>query len=409
MNLRILTTFLLVVFFSITSAQDKLTEKPLKVFFDYYGTIFRYVQTDIDFIDLVRNPNIANVHLMLNGIRTGSGGSEYTLTFVGQNGFKGINDTLKQSFTMNISNEERNKELVRLIKLGLVRYLIRTPYNDFIQINFTKNFENEKMIKDNWDGWVFGIGLKSSFEAEESQKEFNWELDFDIDRVSEYSKFSVDLNIGNYMEIYSSDDGESTIYKRQRSFKTLYVLSISDHFSAGFFSGFSNSTYNNLKAAYDFAPAIEYNVFPYYESVRRNFTFLYRFGYVYNDYYNQTIYFKNNESLIRHSLSIGYSINETWGESRVYLSANNYLHDLTKIRVELWSRLSYRLTGSLKFDLQASASYINDQLYLEQEGATLEEILFNRKSLATGYEYKLGIGFRYTFGSIYNNIVNTRF
>lgn len=409
MIFRCILTLVLALTITNSYSQELNEEKPLKIFFDSYGTLFRYVQTDIDFIDLVRNPQLANVHLMLNGARTGGGGSEYTLTFVGQNGFSGVNDTLKTSFTMKISSEERNKELVRLIRLGLVRYLIRTPFNSLLEINLTKKFQKEEIVEDNWDGWVFGIGVNGSFHGEESKKRFNWDFDIDIDRVSETSKFLIDANFGNDMEIYSSDEGESTIYKRQRSFRTLYVLSISDHFSAGFFSGFNNSTYNNIQAAYDISPAIEYNIFPYKESIRKNFTFLYRIGYVYHDYYNETIYFKNSENLFRHSLSIGYRINETWGEARVFLTANNFLHDLSKTRVELWSRLSYRLTGAFQIGVNVSASYINDQLYLEQTGATLEEILFNQKSLATAYQYRLGLGFRYTFGSIYNNIVNTRF
>ena len=95
----------------------------------------------------------------------------------------------------------------------------------------------------------------------------------------------------NDLEIYTSDEGESRISKRQRFFRSLYVLSVSDHFSAGFFTGFGNSTYANIKSSFDFSPAIEYNYFPYQESVRRNFTFLYRIGSLYQNYFNETIYF----------------------------------------------------------------------------------------------------------------------
>ena len=52
-----------------------------------------------------------------------------------------------------------------------------------MDIQFNKKFESE-IVEDNWDGWVFGIGLNGSFEAEESQKQVDWELDFDVDRVS---------------------------------------------------------------------------------------------------------------------------------------------------------------------------------------------------------------------------------
>lgn len=36
-------------------------------------------------------------------------------------------------------------------------------------------------------------------------------------------------------------------------------------------------------------------------------------------------------------------------------------------------------------------------------------MLRRRQALATDYEYELSIGISYTFGSIFNNIVNPRF
>lgn len=402
------TLTILVIAFSNINANINSSEKPLKIFFDSYGSLFRYVQTEINFVDIVRNPALAEIHILMNGTRTGGGGSEYTLTFVGRNGFLGVNDTLKHTFMSNVSEENRNRELIHLIKLGLVRYIARTPNNKYLSILFEKQFEKE-IQKDKWDNWVFGIGLSGSFRAEEAKKRTHVATSFDIDRVSEESKFMTDIYISNDLEKYSSDEGSSTVHKRRRVINSLYVLSISDHFSAGFFTGFSNNTYTNIKSSYAISPAIEYNYFPYHEAVRRNFTFLYKMGYLYNDYYNTTIYFKDSESLIQQSLSIGYSLNETWGEARVYLTTSNFLHDFSKSKIQLWSWFNYRLTGGLGLNVRLETSYINDQLYLEQTGATLEEILFNQKSLATAYQYELSLGFHYTFGSIFNNVVNTRF
>jgi len=41
--------------------------------------------------------------------------------------------------------------------------------------------------------------------------------------------------------------------------------------------------------------------------------------------------------------------------------------------------------------------------------ATEEEILLEQRQLATQYDYFLSLGLRYTFGSIYSNVVNPRF
>ncbi len=50
-----------------------------------------------------------------------------------------------------------------------------------------------------------------------------------------------------------------------------------------------------------------------------------------------------------------------------------------------------------------------DQLSLRRGSATSEEILVRQRELATGYQVEVGFGFSYSFGSIFNNVVNPRF
>jgi hypothetical protein len=59
--------------------------------------------------------------------------------------------------------------------------------------------------------------------------------------------------------------------------------------------------------------------------------------------------------------------------------------------------------------LDGSVSRIHDQLYLRAGEATDEEILLRRRQLATSYRYRFSAGVSYTFGSMFNNVVNTRF
>jgi hypothetical protein len=62
--------------------------------------------------------------------------------------------------------------------------------------------------------------------------------------------------------------------------------------------------------------------------------------------------------------------------------------------------LSVRASGSLDI--------IHDQLYLPRGEGSLEDLLLQQKQLATTYQYEASIGFSYTFGSIFSNVVNTR-
>ena len=47
--------------------------------------------------------------------------------------------------------------------------------------------------------------------------------------------------------------------------------------------------------------------------------------------------------------------------------------------------------------------------FAPEEGASLEDVLLRRKMQKTDYSYYTSFGFTYTFGSIYNNVVNPRF
>jgi len=52
---------------------------------------------------------------------------------------------------------------------------------------------------------------------------------------------------------------------------------------------------------------------------------------------------------------------------------------------------------------------IRDQLSLPQSDTIQEEILLKRKAIATDYTLDLRFGVVYTFGSVLNSIINTRY
>jgi hypothetical protein len=68
-----------------------------------------------------------------------------------------------------------------------------------------------------------------------------------------------------------------------------------------------------------------------------------------------------------------------------------------------------RLFRGLELNLNGALERVKDQVYLPREGATEEEILLRRKALGTDYRYRLDLSLSYTFGSIFNNVVNPRF
>ena len=59
--------------------------------------------------------------------------------------------------------------------------------------------------------------------------------------------------------------------------------------------------------------------------------------------------------------------------------------------------------------MNGGISFIHDQINLRKSTASSEEILTRQRQLESQYSYWLSGGISYSFGSIYNNIVNPRF
>jgi hypothetical protein len=112
--------------------------------------------------------------------------------------------------------------------------------------------------------------------------------------------------------------------------------------------------------------------------------------------------------LFDQSLDLDLRLIRPWGEVRISVEGAHFFHDLARYRVEVFGRLALRIYKGLSLTLSGSFDRINDQLSLERGDATLEELLLQRRNLATEYEVYTRIGLSYTFGSIYNNVVNTR-
>jgi hypothetical protein len=170
-----------------------------------------------------------------------------------------------------------------------------------------------------------------------------------------------------------------------------------------------SSTFDNIKLSISAAPAVEFNIFPYSSYTRRQLRLMYGAGVERNTYYETTIYGKDEETLPRHQLSVAYEQREPWGSLQARTEWSQYLHDLSKTRLELEGEFSLRVARGLSVSTNVGASRIRDQLALPARGATDEEILLRIRRLQTGYEYSVGVSVTYTFGSIFSSVVNPRF
>ncbi len=187
------------------------------------------------------------------------------------------------------------------------------------------------------------------------------------------------------------------------------MKSISDHWSYGGTVYIGSSIFNNLDRSISVMPGIEYDIFPYSQSTRKQLRFLYSIGYNYFNYIDTTIYEKTEEGHAQHSINVAYSVIQKWGQIDLSSEYSNYLYDWSKNNVSVYGNFSLRVIKGLQLSFSGGASILHDQLGLAKTGATSEEILLKRKELATQFQYWGSFGVSYTFGSIYNNVVNPRF
>ena len=106
---------------------------------------------------------------------------------------------------------------------------------------------------------------------------------------------------------------------------------------------------------------------------------------------------------------MAYEVRQKWGSIDVTMQASNYLHDFSKNRIELGGHIEVRIIKGLSLGVFGEIARVRNQLSLAKEELTEVEILLRLQELETGYTYFGGIELTYSFGSIYNNIVNPRF
>jgi len=378
-----------------------------KIFIDCNDCDLDYIKTNIGFVNYVIDTKEAEVYILITEQNTGSGGQVFTLEFTGQKSFKGIIDKLTCITNQDDTSDKIREKLVKTLKLGLIPYINKTPLAEMITISFEKELK-PIIKKDKWNNWIFNIYINSFFNGETSYKSNYLNLSLSAERVTEKNKIEIYARTSsNKSEFDLGEDGIITSKNTNHSFRTNYIHGINKHWSIGSFLRTYSSTYNNKNLAIRPSIGIEYNIFPYSESTKKQFRFQYQIGIEKVKYEVTTIYDKDKESLFFQELSTALELKQKWGTVNMSVSGFNYFHDFSKYSINIHSRVSWRIVKGLSVNVRGGYSIIHDQLYLPKGDLTPEEILLRVSALATSYDYWGSIGFQITFGSIYN--VNPRF
>jgi hypothetical protein len=393
-------------------AVDSPEPQRLRVHLDCDDCFSEFIREEIHWVDFVRQPQDADVQILSSREGTGGGGREVVLRFVGHGRLAGVDQTLRATSEPGASEDARRRAIRDVVVIGLLQYLARDGRTAGLDLTVDDTEPvRAPSPSDPWNLWVFSIGADGSRHAEAARHDWEASFEASADRVTQRWKISFGLDLEQERETFAIEDGGAPLVVRRHDheFNWFLARSLTDHVSLGLDGDLETSTFDNVRWRGRVSPAIEVNLFPYAQYATRQFRIEYSIGVRSAAYYELTLFNRLKETLGRHELSATFDQRQPWGTLEGRVEWSQYLHDLGLTHLEFDGDASVRVVRGLSFDVHASASRIRDQISLPLRGATPEEVLLRLRQLRSGHEIQIFFGVTYTFGSIFNNIVNPRF
>ena len=399
-------------------AQQAASDARPDIFFDCEGDHCEpdYFRTEIPWVNWVRQPQDADLHLIMTSEETGGGGRVYRIDLLGT-ADSGYEDQLLHTAQSTDTDRETLDGIAHTIGVGLLRFASESGFGQLVEFVETGGPEADPAervvsgteVDDPWNFWVFSLRGAPRITGEKTRSVRRLNLNANASRVTPdwKSTFSIWM-VAIRTEIDLPDGGVYLDDFRAYGTDHYVAYALADHWSVGAQSQVRTHRRLNQKVRVQFSPALEYSVFPYEEATRRALTVLYQIGPSYQRYNEETIYEKNSEVTWKQLMEVELSQRQPWGNTSVTLSGSSYLHDRELYRLSLTGSAALRITRGLEIRADGRIAWVQDQIYLAAEGLTEAEALLNIKERAQSFNYSLGITFAVNFGSIYNNVVNNR-
>ena len=388
---------------------DTNRKNAVRTFIDCSDCDIEFFKKEMNWINYVRDVKEADVYVLVSVRNNGGGGKEFTLTFQGQKKFAGINDSLIINTSSNTTSDEERTQLIKFVELEMLRYIAKTPDAKNFSISYDGNLSEKTPDGDAWRSWVMNINFNVWFSGEESYHTTSLSTNLSAIKTTPEWKVEFYFNYNYGESSFQLDTHKYVTINRSMYFENFLAKSLSEHWSVGNRMTITQSTYNNLDFNAAFLPAIEYNIFPYSKSTRKQFRLNYSAGVSYRLYTDTTIFDKIEEYLWVEKFNMAFAMIEKWGSINSSLSWSNFFYDFKKYSLSIYSELNIRIIKGLSFQLSGNLSFIHDLRGLPKFEASTEDILLRQRQLDTQYSYWASIGLTYSFGSIYNNVVNPRF
>ena len=409
--MKISFTFIFSILISTVFFAQSLNNRP-NIFIDcQMNCDWVYIKQEITFVNYMQNRQEADIYILATRQRTGAGGREVQLAFIGNKEFSHIRDTIKYFTDPNATDAIEREQFVNEIKKGLLQFLVQTSLID--QITYSVKMEeggNQDSVGfDSWYNWVFNIGGNGYLNGESTYSSVDLTGRISANNITNKHKFRFSTFYNFEKSTFKLTGGDESFIRRSYNFRLLYVRSLSPNWSIGFRTRTGSSTFGNTDLSTTIKPAIEYNFFPYSEASTRRFSFNYAIGPEYYNYTDTTIFDKLAETRLRHGLEIEFNQTQRWGNVSIDIGVQQYFHDLELFNIYFNPNIEWQIFKGLSIDVGGYISFVSDRINIAKSDISDEDILLQIKQLDTNFTYFTYFGMNYRFGSKYNNFVNPRF
>lgn len=306
------------IYTSPVLAQDASDSEYVRVFLDCqtFGCDFDLVRREIDWVTWVRDREDADVHLFVTSVGTAAG-TAFDIQFIGRGDFAGSDHSATHSSSDTDTQDERRRDLIERFKMGLIRYADETPAAEFLRIEYDRPdaLTPDQITPENdpWNLWVFAASAGGSTRAQSRTSSASIRGSSSASRTSENWKFNWGARASYSEDDFELSDGSTTTsLLRSSGTDVLLVKSAGPHWGVGGRASITSSTFSNQDIRLNIQPTVEYNIFPYAESSRRQFTFQYRFGVSHVEYQEETIFAVTQETLYEQMLTASLGLQQPW-------------------------------------------------------------------------------------------------
>lgn len=401
--------------FSETGSED--SGSMLNIYLDCEYCDQDYFRTGFRLVNYVNDRRTADVHIIILSIRSGGGGSEYTMVLIGKGRYRTLTDTIVFNIPPDQPEDRVRSAILNNMRLGLVPYIMRTPQRDKL-ILYVDDASREEQAdfdgQDAWRNWMFRFSGSGSIFNQKSDKNINFLGQIYISKVDPDVKFESQNTFGyneTSLKFYDGDSLKDEYYSALNSYTSsnLYVRSIGSHFGAGGVATLTKSHFSNLAFQLLAGPAIEYNIFSYEEATRRQFRIIYAIMFEHTNYVDSTVHSLIRSELFTHEMHLKFMQVEPWGSVNISTFGSSYFNEHPSWTVGTNASADVYLFKGFSFSISVGFTFLSDQYALRKDLPDAKEWIIGEEEMQTDYSFNVTAGISYRFGSIYNNTVNPRF